>query len=265
MIELKGYIFDIKRFALHDGPGIRTTVFMVGCPLSCIWCHNPESLRELPTENSFAAGNSCNVDNNFIITEHSITSLYKEIQKDFVFYEESGGGVTFSGGEPLNQVDFLEGVAALCRYNDIPVVMDTSGYAPYESIERIYEWTDQFNYDLKIIDDELHKKFTGASNSTILSNLKRLTGTGDKVRIRIPLIPGLTDTEKNLNEIIDFIMSLKHVKGVDLLPFNILSESKYKRLNKTLPLDNVTVQTDERLDEIKNLFHSFNFEVNLRG
>jgi pyruvate formate lyase activating enzyme len=262
---LKGYIFDIKRFALHDGPGIRTTIFMVGCPLSCIWCHNPESLREIPSDENYSNDSNCDVEKRFKVTEHSTFTLFDEIKKDGIFYEESGGGVTFSGGEPLNQVDFLEGVAALCKYNDITVVMDTSGFASFDAIERIYEWTDIFNYDLKVIDDTLHKKFTGVSNQQIISNLLKLTEMGNKVRLRIPLIPDFTDTEKNLNELIEFIYKLNNVNGIDLLPYNILAESKYKRLNKESEIKNITVQSDDRLNEIKELFKPFDFEVKLRG
>ncbi len=266
---MTGLIFDIKRFALHDGPGIRTTVFLKGCPLRCWWCQNPESIREfsetLQIKSITSSYNKfCDEDVTFG-SEYSAAELLVELLKDRIFYEESNGGVTFSGGEPLIQHKFLREILSECKNVGLNTAVDTSGYASFNIIESIYDDTDLFLYDIKIIDDELHRKFTDVSNELILNNLKRITSLGNKVHIRIPLIPGITDTEKNLSDIINFIKTLKNIGQIDLLPYNKIAESKYKRFNKPSLLGNLQTQTKEKLIEIKSLFNSVDAEVSLRG
>lgn len=266
---MTGLIFDIKRFALHDGPGIRTTVFLKGCPLRCWWCQNPESIREFPETLQIKSITSsynkfCDEDVTFG-SEYSAAELLVELFKDRIFYEESNGGVTFSGGEPLIQHKFLREILSECKNVGLNTAVDTSGYASFNIIESIYDDTDLFLYDIKIIDDELHRKFTDVSNELILNNLKRITSLGNKVHIRIPLIPEITDTEKNLSDIINFIKSLKNIRQIDLLPYNKIAESKYKRLNKPSLLGSLKTQTKEKLTEIKSLFNSVDAEVSLRG
>ena len=265
---MNGIIFDIKKFALHDGPGIRTTVFLKGCSLDCWWCHNPESIKKLPETIDFAdliSSNICYQESELFGKEYSVEELYSEIKKDQLFYDESGGGVTFSGGEPLNQNEFLTEILNKCRSEGIHTAVDTSGYAGRKLFERIYDLTDIFLFDLKIIDKELHRKFTGVSNKRILENLKNLTEKGNKVIIRIPLIPGVTDTEKNLSDLSDFLMTLENIKKIDLLPYNEVAESKYKRFNKTSRLGNLKTQDEAKLNEIKSYFGDSGFEVSLRG
>lgn len=266
---MKGYVFDIKRFAIHDGPGIRTTVFFTGCPLRCWWCHNPESLRKI-TDGNIKIINpeeplNCLIQADADVIEYTPAELFTEIIKDQMFYEESEGGVTFSGGEPLSQADFLNEVLMMCKSNDISTVVDTSGQALLNDFAMIYNNVDKFLYDVKIADDELHKKFTGITNKKIIDNLKWLTEQGDKVIIRIPLIPDITDTEKNLMEITDIISSLKNIDKIDLLPYNRLSEVKYKKLNKKQKLGEVDEKSEEKLNKIRNLFSVLNVEVNIRG
>lgn len=266
---ITGLVFDIKRFALHDGPGIRTTVFLKGCPLRCWWCQNPESIREfsetLKVKSITSTYNKyCDEDITFG-KEYSAQDLLFELLKDRIFYEESNGGITFSGGEPLIQYKFLKEVLTECKQSGLNTAVDTSGYASFNIIQSIYDYTDLFLYDIKIIDDELHKKFTDVSNDLILVNLKRLTSLGNKVHIRIPLIPGITDTEKNLSDIINFIKSLKNIRQIDLLPYNKIAESKYKRFNKPSLLGNLETQSKEKLTQIKSLFDSTAVAVSLRG
>lgn len=266
---ITGLVFDIKRFALHDGPGIRTTVFLKGCPLRCWWCQNPESIREFSETFKVKAVSSsynkfCEEETTFG-SEYNSSQLLDEILRDRIFYDESNGGVTFSGGEPLIQYKFLKEILEMCKKYGLNTAVDTSGYADYEIIESIYPDTDLFLYDLKIIDNDLHKKFTDVSNELILNNLKRLTRLRNKVHIRIPLIPGITDTEKNLSDIINFLKSLDNIRQIDLLPYNKISESKYKRLNKTSLLGNLQPQSEEKLIEIKSLFNSIDIKVSLRG
>lgn len=264
-----GIVFDIKRFALHDGPGIRTTVFMKGCPLRCWWCHNPESIREIPESINVKSLNNSSSDfceeDELFGKNYSANDLLDEIKKDKIFFDESGGGVTFSGGEPLVQHLFLEEMLKLCKEDGINTVVDTSGYADYSFLESIYDYTDIFLYDLKIMDDEIHKKFTNVSNKQILQNLERLAARDNKVVIRIPLIPNISDTTENLSQISQFISTLKNIKRIDLLPYNKIAESKYKRLNKPSKLGELVSQSEEELETIKSKFDNLNIEVTIRG
>jgi pyruvate formate lyase activating enzyme len=256
-----GHIFDIKKFALHDGPGIRTTIFLRGCPLSCWWCHNPESIRQIPKN-----GNGLCEDSISTITKRYTTEeVYKIIMKDLVFYEESGGGVTFSGGEPLIQIDFLESILIQCRQNNISTTVDTCGYAPNASFQQIIKYTDLFLYDMKIFDYDLHKKYTGVSNDLIKLNLEYLNKSNANVIIRIPLIPGITDTEENLNSIANYLLKLKNINRIDLLPYNKLAEDKYRRLNQKSKLGILETQSENKLEEIKGLVESYGFETKLNG
>jgi pyruvate formate lyase activating enzyme len=269
MGKMNGIIFDIKRFALHDGPGIRTTVFFKGCPLNCWWCHNPESIRTLPEKikvNPIGTfQQSCKQDKEIIGKKYTVSELMTEIVKDKIFYDESGGGVTFSGGEPLLQVNFLTEVLKSCKESGINTAIDTSGFVSANYFNKVYEFTDLFLFDLKLADDVLHKKFTGVSNSIILDNLKMLTEQGNKLIIRIPLIPGVTDTEKNLSDISSFLMKLKNIHEINLLPYNEIAESKYKRFNKPARLRNLKTQDEESLNRMIFYFSNLNTEVSLRG
>lgn len=266
---MNGLIFDIKKFALHDGPGIRTTVFFKGCSLDCWWCHNPESIRKLPEKIMVSSNKSryksCEETEELFGRELSATELLTEIKKDQLFYDESGGGVTFSGGEPLLQVKFLREVLLLCRQSGINTAIDTSGYVGNSYFGKVYDYTDLFLFDVKIIDDELHKRFTGVSNKLILDNLEWLTEKGEKVIIRIPLIPGITDTEKNLSEVASYLMKLKNIGKIDLLPYNEIAESKYKRFKKPSRLGSLKSQDEEKLNQIKSYFGNLSSEISLRG
>lgn len=266
---MNGIIFDIKKFALHDGPGIRTTIFLKGCPLDCWWCHNPESIRRLPEKIDIVpistSNKICEQESELFGKEYSVEEILTEIKKDLLFYEESSGGVTFSGGEPLIQNQFLAEALSECKAAGIHTAVDTSGYAGKNLFTRIYDNTDLFLFDLKIIDEDRHKEFTGVSNKLILNNLRTLSKRGDKVIVRIPLIPGITDTEKNLSDISQFLMKLENIKRIDLLPYNEIAESKYKRFNKPSRLGNLKTQDEDKLNKIKNYFGDPRFEVSLRG
>ncbi len=268
--ELKGKIFDIKRFAIHDGPGIRTTVFMHGCPLNCWWCHNPESIRKISKNNSDSESNdkfesACGSVQDPLLTEWTVEKLFGEIQKDKIFFEESGGGVTLSGGEPMLQYEFLQSFLEECRNQDIHTVVDTSGYVPYQYFASINDYVDLYLYDLKIIDEEEHKKFTGVSNKLIIDNLKKLLQDGVELNIRVPLVPGVTDTGKNLSQLADLIENYSESVSIHFLPYNTFAESKYGRLNEKPKLGKLDTQSDEELNKIKNDFKLKGFEVSLRG
>lgn len=244
---MPGKVFNIQRFSVNDGPGIRTTVFFSGCPLRCIWCHNPESFSPAEDKNYFAS------------------ELASIIQKDILFYEESGGGVTFSGGEPLLQSDFLREMLCLCKKMDISTAVDTSGFASFEDFRKIIPCTDLFLYDLKIMDEGEHIRHTGVSNDIILENLKKLADLHNNINIRIPLIPDITDTPDNLNNILEFISSVNKIRRVTLLPYNELCRNKYVKLNKSFQLGNSVSQSGESLNKLSEIFSSNGYEVNIRG
>lgn len=226
----KGVVFDIKRYALHDGPGIRTTVFLKGCPLHCWWCHNPEGILEFPQEVvKFKGAEKAGTE--IIGREMTVDQLMEEIEKEVVFYDQSGGGVTFSGGEPLMQLDFLKEMLTVCKQKDIHTAVDTSGYVSFDRIESIKPEVDLFLYDLKIMDSDLHQKYTGSDNHLIIKNLKILDKRGIKTIIRFPIIPGITDTKNNVNEMMEFLKHFKNINEIDLLPYHRFAEKKYLRLN----------------------------------
>ena len=250
--EIKGNIFDIKRFALHDGPGIRTTLFMTGCPLDCLWCHNPESRLD-----------DCDGGNR----NRNVNSVYvmEELKKDLIFYEESGGGVTFSGGEPLSQPDFLLSLLKEMKSAMIHTAVDTTGYAHRSVIGNISPFTDLFLYDLKVMDPDKHKKFTGVDNSTILENLKFILDRGKDVRIRFPLIPGYNDDEQNIVDMIRFLERSDILPHIDILPYHRLGISKYRKLNIDSSIDFLSPPSDDKIEAVKNMLKTNGFNAGVGG
>lgn len=256
---MKATIFSIQRNSLVDGPGIRTTVFFKGCNLKCKWCHNPESHN--PEKEILFYKNKCSAcgrckdltieDENFVCfngakeicgKEYTAHELLKEIIKDKVFYDTSGGGVTFSGGECMLQIDFLAEILKKCKEQGIHTAVDTAGNLPWEYFEKIIPFTDLFLYDVKAVNEQLHILETGFSNKTILENLKRLSFEyGGKIIIRIPIIPEFNAFFEEIKNIADFLCGIKY-KKVELLPYHRMSEHKYEALNMTFtsyPLPNM--------------------------
>ena len=265
-----GFVFDIIKYSVHDGPGIRTTVFLKGCPLDCIWCHNPESKKLQPETTIKITRNkllklSYSETKDVVGREVTVDEIMNEVSKDFMFYEQSGGGVTFSGGEPLMQPDFLLSLLQRCKEKDIHTAVDTSGYANYNVFKKIFPYTDLFLFDLKIMDEIEHNKYTGVSNKLILRNLTNLSETAKKIRIRIPLIPGITDTESNIGQIAGFLSQLKNISNIDLLPYNELSEGKNKKFSNKVHLENLNVQPDETINKIAKTFEPLGVEITIRG
>ena len=269
MGNLSGLIFNIQRFSVNDGPGIRTTVFFKGCPLNCVWCHNPESRLSKPEKfkaNPYKNFSGLFGNKNGVIGQNiSTNAVMTEIEKDLMFYEESKGGVTFSGGEPLMQIEFLSELLQKCKKKDIHTAVDTSGFAPFSDFLKILPFTDLFLFDLKIIDEIEHLKFVGVSNEDILHNLRELSKSGKNLFIRIPLIPGITDTESNLNDIIEFISQLKAGAKISLLPYNEMTAGKYENLGIDFKLKKVLSQSQEFLEDITKKFQTEGYEVKLRG
>lgn len=250
---MHGIIFDIKRFAIHDGPGIRTTVFFKGCPMRCPWCHNPESQKKCPER---VANNG---KKEIIGMERSVEEIIDEIEKEVVFYDESQGGVTFSGGEPLAQPQFLQALLKECRKRDIHITLDTTGYVSPKTFKSIIDKVDMFLYDLKIMDDKKHIQCTGVSNRPVLENLKILSKKGKKVIIRFPVIPGITDTEENIKAVGTYVSSLKNISEIDLLPYHRIAEGKYRHFKKENKMKemNVMPPTAKQMDKIQRLFEKY--------
>ena len=264
---MKGLIFDIKRYALHDGPGIRQTIFFKGCALRCWWCHNPESQMMTPEkvtkEYSIDGASFCEEEN--VGRYMTVDEVMDEVKREIVFFDESGGGVTFSGGEPLLQPQFLKELALECRQNNIHCALDTCGYAQPEIMDSIAGLVDLFLYDLKFIDDQQHRQYTGASNSVILENLHRLASNGHEIIVRFPIIPGITDTQKNVSMIIEYVRSLWRIKQIDLLPYHAIAGHKYQRLKMQDKMIDTPPPSDQRMQDLKNIFVQNGFTVKIGG
>jgi len=299
---ITGTVFNIQRYSIHDGPGIRTTIFLKGCPLNCWWCQNPES--QLSGQEMIFWADRCigcgacsticpsgaiQIKNGIPVTEKekcilcgkciekcptlaremigkkmTAEEVLKEIEKDLVFYEESGGGVTFSGGEPLGQSEFLEELLNDCREKKIHTAVDTSGYISWEILNKIHSKVNLFLYDLKIMDIKRHKKYTGASNELILENLKKLSSVHHNIFVRFPVIPGINDDYQNIKRTGEFLSSLKIAK-VNLLPYHYIGIDKYRRLKRTYKLAATQPPSEEKLSEVSAVLEKFNLNVKLRG
>lgn len=263
---MKGIIFDLKKYAIHDGPGIRTTVFFKGCPLNCWWCHNPESRSMHPesmttNQRSKASSSSSSPVTEIIGREAKVDEIMKEIVKDTIYYDESGGGVTFSGGEPLLQADFLKALLMASKDLEIHTAVDTCGHVPYPSFEKINDYVDLYLYDIKMIDENEHIRFTGVSNDLILNNLERLLRAGKQLDIRIPLIPGITDTDENIARIIRYLKDLNKPLKVHLLPYNKIGEAKYERFSITRRIGMLETQKEHEIEILRNTFEEAGINV----
>ena len=271
-------IFDIERNSYVDGPGIRTTVFFKGCNLSCAWCHNPES--QSPTvqmmfyKNKCTGCGKCKVKCPYGLDEcrlcgkctlycphdareicgkeYTVDEVLREILKDKSLYETSGGGVTFSGGECMLQIDFLEEILKKCKENGIHTAIDTAGHIKYEYFERILPYTDLFLYDVKCFDPQKHKKYTGIDNKLILENLKRLLNAHTPIWVRIPIIVGVNDTEEEMTAVAGIFNAHGTPEKVELLPYHAMGEHKYTALNK--PLCQFNSPSKESISRLKKFF-----------
>jgi pyruvate formate lyase activating enzyme len=269
-METTGTIFEIRRFAIHDGPGIRTAVFLKGCPLDCWWCHNPEGRSagvetlELRSRRNGDARHE-EPDRAVIGSEVTVAAVMDEVTRDEVFYRQSGGGVTFSGGEPLGQIEFLQALLRASKDRGLHTAVDTCGYAPAADFERIYSLTDLFLFDLKLMDTEMHRQYTAVSNDLILSNLALLADRGNKAVVRIPMVPDITDTSENLEAIAAFVGSLKSIRRISLLPYNKLGEDKTDRYRLPRRRLQLTPQTAEAMERKAAVFRPFGYEVHIGG
>jgi len=245
-------IFKIQKYSIHDGPGIRTTVFFQGCPLSCRWCHNPESQR--------VPGKISPQDMDILVA-----GIMGEIEKDMIFYEDSGGGVTFSGGEPLSQPQLLFRLLDQCREKEIHTCLDTSGYAEASLLLQAREKTDLILYDIKLIDPAAHEALTGKPVLPVLNNLKELSAHKAAVSIRFPLIPNMTDTKENIEGVILFLLNHTVFRGIHILPFHKAGEGKYTALNIKNHMKDIMAPSSERVARVKEQFESNGFNVTIGG
>jgi len=267
-LPMKGLIFDIKRYSINDGPGIRTTVFFKGCPLNCLWCHNPESrLHEI--EHIRHVRNLG--DHSFEVEEeigcwYTIPEVIKELEKDSLFYDESGGGITFSGGEPLVQAGFVAALAAECQKRGWHTALDTCGYANRKSLQMAEPYIDLYLYDLKGMNNTDHMMHTGVDNSLILDNLLYLIQQERKVIFRYPVIPGMNDSENSLLDLMHFLINLKtNHREIHLLPYHNIQKSKYERMGLNYKLNNLQAVAPESLKLMKAGLESIGYTVKTGG
>ena len=302
-LETKGLVFDVKKYAIHDGPGIRTTVFFKGCPLKCLWCHNPESWKA-HVEPGFRSGrcvgcgqcaDACPheaislVENRpvtdaekcilcgrcvdvclagarqIIGRETTVSEVMAEVERDVIFYDQSGGGVTFSGGEPLMQPDFLLALLNQCRARNIHTAVDTSCYAEPEIVKSVANRADLFLCDLKHMDNEMHERFTGVGNNLVLENIRRISQADKKIVIRIPIIPGFNDETANIEATGKFAASEAGARRIDILPFNRGGVEKSARLTGEIKSMQFETPNERQMNSIAENLSKYVCEVNIGG
>ena len=264
---MQNIIFDIKHYALHDGPGIRTTVFMKGCPLGCWWCHNPESRSgSICSFKKQEKLGDLSINADEIIGKHyTVAEIIKEVEKDAVLHEESGGGVTISGGEPFFQSKFLIRLLKGLKKRDIHTCVDTTGHVDQETLIKSSKYIDMFLFDLKHFDDRMHIKYTGASNRLILDNLMLLDKLGKKVEIRYPLIPGINDDEADLYRMFAFLNKLTHQYPVSILPYHKIGKNKYQRYNIEYKMEGIEEPSETQIKKVQKHFEEAGFTVKIGG
>jgi pyruvate formate lyase activating enzyme len=312
--QLTGKVYDIQGFSVQDGPGIRTTVFLKGCPLRCPWCHSPESqqfhaqlswiemkcvgidecgkcleacskgaispgkVKKHPVtqgdirhihidrticDNCGDCADICYHKALYICgTDYTVEELVERLSKDIPFYEESGGGVTVSGGEPLSQPEFTLQLLKSLKEHGIHTALDTTGYAQYRFIEQVLPYTDLFLYDLKHMDSEQHKIVIGVNNKLILENAKKIATAGGNMQIRIPVIPNFNDSEENIRETGEFCKSLgKALTLIQLLPYHNLGVMKYQRIDDSKKVLEAPLHSDKKIRALKKILEDMGLPV----
>ncbi len=242
--DIKGRIFDIQRFSVHDGPGIRTIIFLKGCFLRCKWCCNPESQRFDIEEMEFG-GKKKTMGRDVTVSE-----IMETIKRDMQYYRRSGGGVTLSGGESLGQPEFATALLQACKENGINTAMESTGFAEFSTIEKYLPYLDYFLMDIKHTDSAKHEKFTGRPNELILENAKKIAEKANNLTIRVPVIPTFNDTEEEILSIARFAESLPNVKEIHLLPYHKFGMDKYKGLGRDYELKDLVPPSSEKMQKL---------------
>lgn len=269
MNKTQGIIFDIKKYAIHDGPGIRVTIFFKGCPMRCWWCHNPEG-QSNTVETILKKRLADSESNKYLEKEEivgrvvTVIEVMNEIKKDIIFMEQSNGGVTFSGGEPLLQIEFLNELLRECKKLNLHTTIDTAGCVPFDNFLKIIDNVDLFLYDIKILDESKHRKFTGFSNHQIMSNLSALVKLKKSIIIRIPIIPTINDNEKDIIQFGEFFTE-QQIRKVELVPYHNLGIEKYNQLQKINQLKDIPKPQIEDLEKIKLKLESFGLAVKIES
>ena len=294
-----GLIFNIQRFSIHDGPGIRSTVFMKACPLRCHWCSNPESWNPYPeimtndlrcikcgkcaqicptgaiTVNQkgrkinrakctlcLECAEVCPTGGISISGEYmTIEDVMKEVESDKLFYQNSGGGVTISGGEPLSQWEFVHQLLKECKQEGIHTALDTSGYAPWDILEKVLDYTDLVLFDIKHINSSQHRKGTGKGNKLIIDNMKR-TASKTRTWLRFPLIPGYNDSGEHVRELAELGVKIG-VEKFSILPYHEWGKAKYEKLGRRYPFKNAQTPSDEHIQELQRIIENMGLKVTI--
>ncbi len=304
--ELTGLVTDFQRFSIHDGPGIRTIVFLKGCPLHCAWCANPEAISPRPEimliphncircgkcieacpSNCFGESDGlvCSIDRDRCLLPEcgkcqrvcyanavNISGRYLTVEevmdvvlRDREFYERTGGGITFSGGEPFAQPVFLQELARTAKMLKLHTAVETCGHVSWNTFASVLDCLDIVLYDLKHMDPDRHLQGTGVTNRTILENVKRLDASGKPIRIRLPLIPGFNDSEENVRATADFITGFSNLEALDILPYHRMGEPKWGQLHQDYRLHGIAPHTTDRVFELADIARKYGIEVTVGG
>jgi pyruvate formate lyase activating enzyme len=303
-LNQKGLVFNIERFCVHDGPGIRTMVFLKGCPLSCKWCANPEGMGTNPqvvflSETCIGCGHCVEVcpEKATIYTSDgviarlaercihcascvpvcpsqarlvygepmSVEEVFEEIYKDLPFYRRSQGGITISGGEPLMQKEFTRNVLRYCALRNIHTAVETCGYSNWENVAHTFEFANLILFDFKHIHPLKHLKFTGVNNSQILLNLKKLDSEGTSLIVRVPVVPEFNATVQEMHKMASFVASLKHSHPCHLLPYHALGNSKHNRLGIDSRFQPVETLSRDQMQEFREIWESKGIQTQIGG
>lgn len=258
-LNVKGRIFDIQKFSVHDGPGIRTIIFLKGCFFRCRWCCNPES-QNFEIEKMKVNGKIKRIGEDITVKE-----VLSEIEKDRAYYRRSGGGVTLSGGECLFQPDFAYGILKGCKELGINTAIETTACTNFSVIEKILPEVDYVLMDIKHINPIKHKEYIGSDNSLVLENAKKISNFGSNLTIRVPVIPGFNDTEKEILDIAKFTKNLKDVKEIHLLPYHRLGRDKYTGLNRDYLLDSIEPPSEEKMKKLQQVVNNIGISGKIGG
>lgn len=258
-LQVTGRIFDIQRFSVHDGPGVRTIVFLKGCALRCRWCCNPES-QEYAIQQMVQDGKAKTVGRDVTVAE-----VLEQVKRDMPYYRRSGGGVTLSGGECLCQPDFTYALLKTFQENSLTTAIESTACASYDVIERILPYLDVYLMDIKHMDPQKHKAFTSRSNELMLENAKKIARTARRLIIRVPVIPGFNDTEAEIGDIAAFTKSLKTVEEIHLLPYHSYGSGKYAALGREYTLKDIKPPEAALMERLRSVVEQTGLRCQIGG